>query len=148
MFLDSQLLLSDAQALTATAVSTNTIDTALATNEIGAGEPMAMVFTVDVAADATTGDETYQFQVIQSANANLSSQDVLVQSDTSFVTRATLVAGYKLVLPLPPGLKSKRYLGARYVLGGTTPTVTVTAVLQPLAMVQMDANYPDNITIS
>lgn len=148
MFLDSQLLLSDAQALTATAVSTNTIDTALATNEIGAGEPMAMVFTVDVAADATTGDETYQFQVIQSANANLSSQDVLVQSDTSFVTRATLVAGYKLVLPLPPGLKSKRYLGARYVLGGTTPTVTVTAVLQPMSMVQMDANYPDNITIS
>lgn len=148
MFLDSQLLLSDAQALTATAVSTNTIDTALATNEVGAGEPMALVFTVDVAADTASADETYQFQLIQSANANLSSQDVLLQTDTSFITRATLVAGYKVVIPIPPGMKTKRYLGARYVLGGTTPSVTVTAFIQPMSMIQMDNNYPDGITIS
>jgi hypothetical protein len=148
MYLDSQLLLSDAQALTATAVSTNTIDTALATNEIGIGEPMALVFVVDTAADTVSGDETYQFQLIQSANANLSSQDVLLQTDTSYITRATLVAGYKVVIPLPAGMKTKRYLGARYVLGGTTPSVTVTAFLQPLNMLQMDNNYPDSITIS
>lgn len=148
MFLDSQLLLSDAQALTATAVSTNTIDTALATNEVGAGKPMALVFTVDVAADTASADETYQFQLIQSANANLSSQDVLLQTDTSFITRAVLVAGYKVVIPIPPGMKTKRYLGARYVLGGTTPSVTVTAFIQPMSMIQMDNNYPDGITIS
>lgn len=148
MFLDSQLLLSDAQALTATAVSTNTIDTLLATNEIGAGEPMALVFTIDTAADAVSGDETYQFQLIQSANANLSSQDVLLQTDTAFITRSVLTAGFKVVIPVPAGMKTKRYLGARYVLAGTTPSVTVTAFLQPLSMVQMDNNYPDSITIS
>lgn len=148
MFIDSQLLLSDAQALTATAVSTNTIDTGLATNEIGAGEAMALVFTVDVAADTASADETYQFQLIQSANANLSSQDVLLQTDTGFITRAYLVAGAKVVIPIPPGMKTKRYLGARYVLGGTTPSVTVTAVIQPMSMLQMDNNYPDGITIS
>jgi len=148
MFLDSQLLLSDAQALTATAVSTNTIDTALATNEIGTGEPMALVFVVDTAADTVSGDETYQFQLIQSANANLSSQDVLLQTDTAFITRSYLVAGAKVVIPIPAGMKTKRYLGARYVLGGTTPSVTVTAFIQPLNMVQMDNNYPDGITIS
>lgn len=148
MFLDSQLLLSDAQALTATAVSTNTIDTALATNEFGAGEPLALVFTVDVAADAASTDETYQFQLIQSANANLSSQDVLLQTDTAYITRSVLVAGYKIVIPIPPGMKSKRYIGARYVLGGTTPSITVTAFVQPMSMIQMDNNYPDAITIS
>lgn len=147
MIQDAQTLLSDAQALTATAVSTNTYDTGAAANDIAAGEPLCIIFTIDVAADATTGDETYQFQAIQSANANLSSQDVLVQTDTSFITRATLVAGYKLVLPIPPGLKSKRYLGARYVLAGTTPTATVTAAIVPLNMVDMQKSYAKGYTI-
>lgn len=148
MIQDAQTLLSDAQALTATAVSTNTYDTGAAGNEIIAGEPLCIVFTVDVAADTASGDETYQFQAIQSANANLSSQDVLVQTDTSFITRATLIAGYKLVLAIPPGLKTKRYLGARYVLGGTTPTLTVTAALVPLNMVEVQKSYPKGYTIS
>lgn len=148
MFLDTQTLLSDAQALTATAVSTNTYDSGASTNEIGAGEPLAAVFTVDVAADTASGDETYQFQIIQSANANLSSQDVLVATDTSFITRSTLVAGYKLIIPLPHGLKSKRYLGVRYVLGGTTPTLTVTCNLVPLNTVEVQKSYPKGYTIS
>lgn len=147
MLIDAECLLSDAQALTATAVSTNTYDTGAAGNSIEIGEPLAMVITVGVAADATTGDETYQFQVIQSANANLSSHDVLSQTDTSFVTRATLVAGAKVVMPIPPG-KTKRYLGLRYVLGGTTPTLTVTSFIQPLRAVQLDKTYADAITIS
>ena len=148
MYIDSQCLLSDAQALTASAYSTNTYDSGAAGNEIGAGEPLCAVITVDTAADTASGDETYQFSLVQSANANLSSHDVLVATDTSFITRAVLVAGYKLVIPLPPGMKSKRYLGIRYTLGGTTPSVTVTAEIQPQNMVQMNNVYPDGFTIS
>lgn len=148
MILDAQTMLSDAQALTATAVSTNTYDTQSATNEIGAGEGLGLVIFVGVAADATTADETYQFQLIQSANANLSSQDVIAQTDTSFVTRATLTAGRYIVIPIPAGAKTKRYLGARYVLGGTTPTITVDAFIHPLSMIQAQNYYPDAITIS
>ena len=60
MILDSLLKFSDAQALTATADSTNVIDLSN-DRDIGIGEPMALVVTVGVAADFTTGDETYQF---------------------------------------------------------------------------------------
>ena len=68
MFLDAQNLFSDAQALTATAVGTNVIDLSQ-DRSIGNGEPMGVVFTVDVAADQTTGDEDYTFDVEYSGNA-------------------------------------------------------------------------------
>lgn len=149
MILDALSLLSDAQALAATGVSTNTIDLGNVTpkREVGTGEPLALVVAVDVAADAGTGDETYQFQVIQSANADLSAQDVIVQTDTALITRATLVAGYTLVLPIPPAFPTKRYLGARYVLGGTTPSITVTSFITALSMVQRFRAYASGFTV-
>jgi hypothetical protein len=149
-FLDAQLLLSNAQAITADAASTNTIDLGNVTpkNQIGDGEPMALVIVVNVAADATAGDETYEFQLIQSANADLSSPDILAKTDTSFITSATLVADYKLVIPVPPGGPTKRYLGAYYNVGGTTPTITVTSFLQPLSMVEKTKVYANGYSIS
>src|SRR3990167_4171654 len=77
MFIDAQALLSDAQAVTADAASTNTYDSGAAGTDITEGEPLGIGISVDVAADFTTGDETYEFHAIQSANANLSSPDVL-----------------------------------------------------------------------
>lgn len=148
MITDAQCTLSDAQALTVTAYSTNTFDTLLAGNNIAAGEPLAIMFTVDVAAKLSDADETYQFGVIQSANANLSSEDVLIQTTTAFLTKAVLVAGYKFALPIPPHSKTKRYLGVKYTLGGTNPAVTVTSSIVPLAFVQNDIVYPKNFTIS
>ena len=53
MILDNQLVLSDAQALTATAASTNVLDLKAA-GLYGNGEPLALVVWVDVAADGTT----------------------------------------------------------------------------------------------
>ena len=145
MYLDSQLLLSDAQAVTADAASTNTVDEAIAGNDVTVGEPLCIVFQVDVAADFTTGDEVYEFQAIQSANANLSSPDILSQRS---ILAADLTAGSLHYLPIPPGSKTKRYLGAFYNVGGTTPTITVTAFIQPMNMIQVEKVYPDNITIS
>jgi hypothetical protein len=148
MYIDALLLLSDAQAVTADAVSTNTIDLGNVTPKraIGTGEPMGIVFTVDVAADATTGDETYSFEVIQSAAAALSSPDVIA---TLTLAAATLVAGYQFVIPIPPGFPTKRYLGVNYNVGGTTPTITVTAALMPLSMASVaPVHYADAITIS
>lgn len=147
MIIDAQCLLSDAQAITTTTVSTNTYDTGAAGNSTDVGEPMCIAFSIDVAAVTATGDETYQFQVIQSANADLSSQDVLVATDTSFITRATLVAGYRFYLPIPPGLKTKRYIGARYVTAGNADrAVTVTATIQPLRAIQNEKTYASGFT--
>lgn len=147
MILDAQTLLSDAQAVTADAVSTNTIDLGDVTpkRDIGSGEPLALVFTVDVAADATTGDETYQFELIQSANANLTSADVLA---AMAVAAASLTAGAQVVLPVPPGVITKRYIGANYNVGGTTPTITVTASIVPQSFVPKIKSYADGFTIS
>jgi hypothetical protein len=147
MFLDALLLLSDAQAVTADAYSTNTIDLGGSSpaRGIGAGEPMAVVVTVDVAADATTGDETYSFLLVQSANADLSAHDTL---STITVAAANLTAGQKVVIPVPPGSVTKRYVGVRYDVGGTTPSITCTAFLQPMSMIENRRDYADAITIS
>lgn len=145
MYVDALCLLSDAQAVTADAASTNTFDSARAADDVFAGEPMAVAFEIDVAADSTTGDETYEFQVIQSAAANLGSPDILAQRT---IAAASLSAGSVHYLVVPPGAKSKRYLGAYYNVGGTTPTVTVTAHLIPLSMVQNYKAYAKNYTIS
>jgi hypothetical protein len=147
MFVDALGQLSDAQALSATGFSTNTIDLSNVTPkiDIGIGEPMCIAFAVDVAADTASGDETYTFQFVQSANANLSSPDILAQVA---IARATLVAGYKFYLPIPSPLITKRFIGVQYTLGGTTPSITVTAFLQPLSMVQNEKVYAKGYTIS
>lgn len=150
MLIDSLLLLADAQAFSATGFSTNTIDLGLLTpaqRDIFVGEQVGVVVTVDVAADATTGDETYRFDFVQSANANLSSPDILAQIA---IPRATLVAGHSFFLPVPWGQLTKRYIGMQLTLGGTTPSITVTMFLQPLAMASLarPTHYPDAVTIS
>ena len=117
MYIDSLLKLSDAQALTATALSTNVIPV---DNAMGVGEPMAVVITVGVAADFTTTDETYQFQLETDDNAAMSSSTII--GDVT-VAAANLTAGDKVVIPL--GHSNERYLQVVYTLGGTTPSVTV-----------------------
>lgn len=142
MILDSLLKFSDAQALTATADSTNVIDLSN-DRDIGKGEPMALVVTVGVAADLTTGDETYQFQLETDDNAAFSSATVI--GDVT-VAAANLAAGDKVVIPL--GHSNERYLQARYVLGGTSPSVTVDAYLQPLSMIDASATYASGYSIT
>jgi hypothetical protein len=62
MILDAQTTLSDFQALAASGASTNLIDFTKVRN-LGVGEPLALVLTLDVAADATDGNETYTAQL-------------------------------------------------------------------------------------
>lgn len=143
-YLDLQALLSDAQAYTATAVSTNAYDTKTATNDIGVGEPICVVFSIDVAADFTTGDETYVFTVISSAASALSAPTVLA---TRTLLATTLVAGYKFFLPIPGG-KTQRWIGTSLTLAGTTPSVTVTAGIKAQKEAEEIRTYPKGYTIS
>lgn len=147
MFVDSLLLLSDAQAFTSDAATTNTIDLGNVTpkNNLGDGEPMCMVIQVDVAADYTTANETYEFQFIQSVNADLSSPDILVQRT---IVAADLTAGSIHYLPIPPGAVTKRYVGGYYNGGGTTPTITATIFLQPQSMIERRKDYAKGYTVS
>jgi len=141
MFLDALLVLSDAQAVSADAASTNTIDLGAANRLIGDGEPLVAMFTIDVAADYTTTDETYSFQIIQSTAANLSSPDILAVRTISAAS-AGLAAGTKVTMGIPMGTPTKRYLGVYYDVGGTTPSITVTCAVIPQAFVDRQVYYP------
>lgn len=144
MLLDAQLQFSAAQAITADAVSTNVIDLGSA-RQLGIGEQLAILIAVIVAADATTGDETYSFEIQTDDNSGFSSATTLSDTD---IPRAQLTIGSIHVIPLPrAGLE--RYVRLNYDVGGTTPTITVSSWLQPLNMIAgLPQQYPDAITIS
>lgn len=144
MIIDSQNLFSDAQALSATGASTNLIDLG-AERRIGSGEPMAAVVTVDVALAGTS--PTFAVTVQSDDNSGFSSAATVVTSAT-ISGAANAPAGAKFVVPLPSGFATERYIRLNYTLGGTTPTITVTAFLQPMSMIQNDAYYADALTIS
>lgn len=142
MYTDAQNLFSDAQALTATAVSTNVIDLGV-DRDIGDGVPMGVLITVDVAADGTTTDETYQFDIQTGSTATPTT--VIARR---ILTYTELTAGSKWCIPLPKD--NQRYLRLNYTLGGTTPTITVTALLMPLSMIdgKNTQQYTSGFTVS
>lgn len=157
MILDLQNQFSDSQALTATALSTNVIDLGVS-NPLGVGEPMAVVFNVEVAADQTTGDEDYTFAIEVGSNAAISAARqelgrLIFESGTPTAPALDadlLVAGFVFAIPLPivPASVANRYLAVRYTLAGTTPTITVSAHLVPVKHVPQAIIYPKNYTIS
>lgn len=143
MYVDAQALFSDAQALTATAASTNLVDLGFDGN-VGIGEPMAVLLVLDVAADDTTGDETYSV-ALQTDTVEAFSSATQIGSAT--ITRGD-AAGSKYVIPIPADTSAEQFLRLNYTLGGTTPTVTVTAFMIPQSMLQNEVVYPDGFTIS
>lgn len=124
MYTDAQLRFSNAQDLSgaaATTVSTNSEDLLSANRNLGRGQPMRGVVTIDT---AFAGGTSMQPQYIQSANADLSSPDVLATGPT--VVTANLTAGAKVWdFTLPDN--TKRYVGFRYVTVGTHTAGKVTA---------------------
>ena len=159
MILDNQLQLADAQALTATALSENVIDLSVA-RSIGSGEPMLLLVTVDVAADQTTGDEDYAFELEVASDAAITT-DVQMLGRREFESGTPtapaqdadlLVAGYQFTIPVPAisVTEAQRYLAVRATLAGTSPTITVTAHLQPSNMTssRADGGYAAGYTIS
>ena len=123
MYTDQLLRVSEDQAVTGTAVSTDTIDLSVA-RDVGEGTPLFMNFAVTT---ALAGGTSVKFEVITSANANLSSPTVIGSSDA--VLTAALTAGKNVVVRLNPDIAGKgaRYLGARYTVAGTYSSGKVTA---------------------
>lgn len=143
MLTDIQATLSDAQALTATADSTNYYDSGSA-YDWSRGQAMGVLVTVGVAADITTGDETYRFQVETDDNTSFSSATVIADKT---VAAANLTVGDKVILPFHGD--AERYVQVVYTLGGTTPSVTVTAEVKPLADIATEtSNLPSGYTVS
>lgn len=157
MILDAQNEFSNSQAITADAVGTNVIDLRQ-DRSIGNGEPMCVVFVVEVAADQTTGDEDYTFDVEYASNAAQSTGRQLIgrrifESGTPAAPAQDadlLVAGYQFAIPIPPTklTESEQFLGIRYDVTGTTPTITCSAYLMPLKDIDQNNVYANGYTIS
>ena len=123
MITDKLLRVSEDQAITTTAFSTDTIDLGTA-RDIGEGTALYMNFAVTT---ALANGTSVKFEVVSSANANLSSPTVIGSSDA--VLTAALTAGKNVVVRINPQIASKgqRYLGARYTVAGTFNAGKITA---------------------
>jgi hypothetical protein len=128
MILDDLLKLGAAQNVTAAGlVSTNTIDLddPVIRRRVGTGEALSAVWTVTTA--AVVSANTFDFQILQSVNADLSSPTVIAQRR---VLGANLTLGAVVEMTIPKGTPTARYLGTK-VLAGAGDTVSVSTYVVP-----------------
>ena len=123
MITDSLLRVSEDQAVTSTAVSTNTVDLGVA-RDMGEGTTLYMNFALT---EAFANCTSITFEVITSAAANLGTPTVIGSS--AVIATAALTLGKNIVVRLNPTIagKGQRYLGARYTVAGTMNAGKVTA---------------------
>ena len=124
MITDKLLRVSTDQAVTTTAVSTDTVDLSVA-RDMGEGGDLYMNFAMT---EAFAGGTSTNFEVIIADNAALSSNVVVIGASGAIVT-ASLPLGTNVAVRLNPQIASlgKRYLGARYTVSGTNSAGKVTA---------------------
>lgn len=136
MIIDYNLQLSDAQSVTADAASTNVIDLG-ADRDIGPGEDMKIVVSFDVAMGGSS--PTLAVQVQTDDNSSFSSASTVQTSRTI----SAAAAGDTLVMGLPD--TNERYIRLNYDVGGTSPTMTVSASIVKDA--QQYYAYPDGANV-
>lgn len=140
MFIDALQRVSNAQAFTAVAVSSDSIDLGNTTPKraIGDGEPMGFGFGVDVAASSTT----VKLEVIMATDAALTAGIVVLVEETRL--SADLPVGRLLFLGIPPGEPAAgflRYIGVRVTPAGGAATVTMSAWLTPQSLFAAHAKH-------
>ncbi len=140
MYIDNELRLSNAQALTGTneTDSTNTVDFSTA-RQIGVGNEIAVRFQVDTALSGTS--PTLVIKIKTSANG--STWTDLVISPTISSAPAGTVFTYFI-----PTTGMSRYLKATYTMGGTSPTCTITADVMQADDIDAWTSYSAGYTIS
>jgi hypothetical protein len=147
MIVDAQNYFCEDLALTATAVATNVINLS-STNllkDIGDGTPVYLVFAVTTVLDSAGEAATLTITLESDDNTSLSSATTHWTSGS--IAEATLVAGYKLTIPLPLGKTYQQYVGVRFTVGTenfTSGNVSAFLTTSP------DSNtvYANNYTIA
>lgn len=121
MIIDLQTKVSDAQAVTATAISANVIDLRNAATPVKADEGLTslpgpfLVIQVQTTCTAA-GAATVTFTLESADDAGLTTNATVHWSSVA-IGKATLVAGYTVCrIPLPLD-DYRRYLGVRYTVG-------------------------------
>ncbi len=143
MYTDKLLRVSEAQAVTVTAVSTNSIDLSQP-RDMGEGENLFMHFSIPT---TFAGGTSLRAAVIIADDANLTT-NVLEVGSTDTLPLATLVAGYADAVRIQPKIGSlgKRFMGARYTVVGTMTAGAITADVT-LNVQDGRKNYPSGFTV-
>ena len=124
---DNAGLFSEDQAVTATAVSTNSIDLGLMETPVGAAGPLVLdagLSEIPILVQVTTTFATLTSLVVSvemDDNSSFSSATTVARSEA--IPAASLVAGYKFRLPasIPEGT-TERYVRLKYTVAGSDAT--------------------------
>ena len=126
MLIDSQNELSDAQAFTATAVSTNVIDLGQAAPQIIGGEDLYVECSVNT---TFAGGTNLTAKLWTDDTATVTSGADIITGDTLTVANNQLDAGQTVLRVNLKGLKLQQYIGLQYVVTGTMSAGAVDAAL-------------------
>lgn len=140
MYIDKNLQVSNEQAVTASAASTDVIDFGQANPNVGLDDRSNMVITVDESATAA-GAATVTFSVQDSAD-NSTFADVAV---TAAIGKASLAAGQQVVIPMPT--KLRRYCRVYYTVA-TGPLTAGKFSAQIVTGIQQNIAQPDSARIA
>jgi len=136
-----------AQNFAATAVTTNSQPLPATGGDIGVGEPMALVFTVTVAA-LKVGTEAYTFQAVTATAADGTTGQVIIAQSAVFTASSgsfaagTLAVGDIVVVPIPPRSipATATHLAGRVVIA-SSGDVTVLCDLVPMQEIGVNKYY-------
>lgn len=138
--LDAQNQYSDAQALVATAVSTNVIDHG-SDRDLGIGEPLVVQVTIDV---TSVGGGT--LQVTLQSDTVVGFGTAVTVAQTGAIAAAAVIAGARILLAMPADKTMARFSRLNYTMV-TMTNVTVTSLLIPLRSVQAENVFASGFAV-
>ena len=127
MILDERNEFADAntsgvQGATGSELVGDVIDLGIAGRDVGNGEPLYLVVSVDVAIASASAGASVEFQLASDSTADLATSPT-VHASTGAKAEAVLVAGAKFILPVPlEGSVYERFLGILAVRSGEAVT--------------------------
>lgn len=117
MITDAQLRFSNAQDLATPAAgtikSTNVVDLLAANRNVGRGQPMRLIVTVD---ETFVGGTSINVQMTDDDNSAMASAAVLAQTGPIALANIPAAGGVLMDIPLPDN--DQQYLGVQYVTVG------------------------------
>lgn len=131
--LDQQLVFSDAQAITATAASTNVIDFSGIRN-LGVGTPIALVLTVTTAFTDASSDSTVTVTLESDDNSAFGSTAIIRTLTTFAALTAANTTRIFMLEPFTPTGNFERYMRLNYTVANgnlTTGAITGYLLLNP-----------------
>ena len=125
MIMDSLLEFADGEDISQTAgtyLATNQVDVSVA-RDVGNGQPVYLVIQID-AAVTSGGSATVQFRLRSDSVAAVHATTSTGHADSGAIAVASLVAGYQLIIPLPPEGDNtyEQYLGVQAIVAAATTT--------------------------